>query len=99
MDVVIKGWKLAADYMIEKRDAGHQMINAERTFQEASIEAVTLPGDMYTEVVTYEGAMATARELSAQGNRWTEAANGYYQMTPMTPDANWKHGSNSRLGL
>ena len=87
LDVVIKGWKLAADYMIEKNDAGHQMINVERTFQEASIEAVTLPGDMYTEVVTYEGAMATARELSAQGNRWTVAANGYYQMTPTTQDA------------
>ena len=48
LDVVIKGWKQAADYMIEKNEAGHQMINAERTFQEASVEAVTLPGDLYT---------------------------------------------------
>ena len=85
--MVFKGWKLAADYMIDKKNAGNQVIIAERTFQDASIEAVTLPGDLYTELLTYKQAMATARELTAQGNRWTEAANGYYQMTPMTPDA------------
>ena len=52
------------------------MIIAERTCQDASIEAVTLPGDLYTELVTYEQAMATARELTVQGNHWTEAVMG-----------------------
>ena len=73
--------------MIEKNESGHQMINVERTFQEASVEAVTLPGDMYTEVITYAEAMTTARELTTQGNRWTVSANRYYQMTPPTQDA------------
>ena len=59
--MVIKGWKLAADYMIDKRNAGNQMIVAERTFQDSSTEAVTLPGDLYTERVTYDQAMAIAR--------------------------------------
>ena len=28
-----------------------------------------------------------SRELTVLGNQWTEAANGYYRLNPMTPDA------------
>ena len=41
LNTVVKGWKLRAEYMIDKRTAGNKMINAERIFQDASTEAVT----------------------------------------------------------
>ena len=87
LDTVIKGWKLTAEYMIAKQLAGNNMIEAERVFQNASTEAVTLPGDLYTERVSYDQAIVTARNLTELGNQWTIAANDYYRLNPLTPDA------------
>ena len=84
---VVKRWREAADFMIKKHTAGVRMINAETTYQEASIDAVTLPGDMYTKAITYPDAIATARELTGQGTRWSEAANRFYKLTPQTNEA------------
>ena len=69
LNEVVKRRKEAVDFMIKKHTAGVRMINAKTTYQEASIDAVTLPGDMYTEAITYPDAMATARELTGQGTR------------------------------
>ena len=79
---VVKRWREAADFMIEKHTAGVRMINAEKTYQEASIDTVTLPGDMYTEAISYTDAITAARALTGQRTRWAEAANHYYPLTP-----------------
>ena len=53
--------------MIRKHAAGMAMINEERAYQEASMNAVTLTGDLYTETITYNTAIAAARNLTTQG--------------------------------
>ena len=60
------------------------MINAEATYQDASMNAVTLTGDMYTEAISCTEAIRAARALTTQGSRWAEAANHYYPLTPQT---------------
>ena len=55
--------------MIRKRAAGMTMINEEAAYQEASMNAVTLTGDLYTEAISYDNAIAAARNLTIQGSR------------------------------
>ena len=72
------------NFMIRKHTAGMRMINEEAAYQEASMNAVTLTGDLYTEAISYDNAIAAARILTTQGSRWAEAANLYYPLTPNT---------------
>ena len=84
LNEVIKNWRETANFMISKHAAGMAMINEERAYQEASMNAVTLTGDLYTETITYNNAIAAARNLTTQGSKWADAANLYYPLTPDT---------------
>ena len=69
LNEVIKNWRETADFMIRKHTAGMTMINEEAAYQEASMNAVTLTGDLYTEAISYDNAIAAARILTTQGSR------------------------------
>ena len=48
-----QGWKEATEFLIEKRNRGRTMIEDEVSYQQASVEATTLLGDMYTEEIIH----------------------------------------------
>ena len=82
VNLTIQGWRKAAMFMRDKREAGMSMIAEENGYLEASRSATTLVSDLYTEQITYEEAIRAARDLTERGNQWTEAANYYYSLTP-----------------
>ena len=47
-----------------KRTAGIAMIQAEQKYLDESLEAASLPNQLYTSVTTYEEAMRAARALT-----------------------------------
>ena len=75
-----QGWKEAAEFLIEKRNKGRIMMDDEASYQEASLGATTLLGDMYTEEITYQAAMNTNRNIKALGTKWAQSANEFYEM-------------------
>ena len=90
-----QGWKEATEFLIEKRNKGRTMIEDEVSYQQASLEATTLLGDMYTEEITYQAAMDTNRRIKTLGTKWAQSANEFYEMIPSTRA---RRGLNALIG-
>ena len=73
IDLTITNWRLSAQYMIDKRTAGLTMVQEEQKYLNDSLGAVSLPNQMYTDVINYEDTMVAARSLSDQGSTWVTA--------------------------
>ena len=82
---VIRTWETTAEYMIDKRDAGRGMIDAQEAFIARSVEAIGLPISLYTHRKTHLQAITECQEITALGDTWCNDANRYYSLQPEGP--------------
>ena len=79
---IIKTWEATAEYMINKRDTGRSMVNAQETFMNRSVEAIGLPIQLYTLRKLHTEAIAECREITRLGDTWCSEANRFYSLRP-----------------
>ena len=79
---VFRTWETTAEYMINKRDAGRGMIDAQEAFIARSVEAIGIPIWLYTHRKTHVQAITECQEITALGDTWCNDANRYYSLQP-----------------
>ena len=68
--------------MIDKREGGVAMLNAQEAIMTRSTEAIGLPIALYTHRRTHVQAIAECQEITALGDTLCAEANRYYSLVP-----------------
>ena len=79
---IIKTWEDTAEYMIDKRETGRSMLNAQETFMTRSVEAIGLPIQLYTLRKTHAEAIAECQEITRLGDTWCNEVDRFYSLRP-----------------
>ena len=81
---ILKTWEETAEYMINKRDTGRAMLEAEEIFMTRPAEAIGLPIQLYTHRKTYDQAIKECQEITTLGETCCSEANRFYSLEPDT---------------